>query len=100
MQSPWIDILFAVAITVPFAILWWLSGKLDNSRVNGVLWDSYFRKLGIFRLFSAETADTHREAEYTDEFPVGIMRARRWLVRALLVALYLAGLLIWIDRHV
>jgi len=53
----------------------------------------------IFGLFSAETADTHQEAEYADEHPVDITRALPWLARVLLFALYLLALLIWIDLN-
>ena len=98
------DVLFVVAVTVPFAVLWWLSGWLHHSGLNAAFWHCYvtlrgYSGISSFRLFSAETVDTHQEAEYTDEHPVDFTRALPWLARTLLLVLYLLALWIWIDLN-
>ena len=100
MQGVWDGFVFVVLITVPFGILWRLSRRLRDPRIGAGFWDLIFRGSSFirsFRLFSTETADTHQEAEYTDEHPVDITRALPWLARAVLLALYLSALLIWIN---
>ena len=42
MQSVWDDIVFVIVITVPFAILWWLSGKLRRPGIGAAFWDGIF----------------------------------------------------------
>ena len=98
------DVLFVVAVTVPFAVLWWLSGRLHHPGFSAALWHWYvtlggYSGISAFRLFSAESTDTHQEAEYTEERPVDITRALPWLARTLLLVLYLLALWIWIDLN-
>lgn len=98
MQARWDDVVFLALCGVSFVILWWQSAKLHSPRLGTWLWELFRRVRTLSRkmwVFSAETLKA-QEVEFIDEHPLDFSVFFPWLVRLLLLILYLLILLTWI----